>query len=611
MESLTLRALRRDIDARLPAALTGVVPAPDGEGLALVTGFGVVVLDAGGTRPPVRLLPPPEAGARPGRNRAFEWTGHAAWHEVAWHLGTRGAGGRIVATGSNGLDRVLGLTLAQKDRFGDGRRTTLVVEIFGRFVNVLVLDGGFDGTILSRLRDDRRGAAGARIERGRRYEPPPRDRADLELDGEAAVAARLLAAQAAIADWPAALEKAAVGVGPFLAREVVARAGGPPARGLEPAEAARHAARIAAAWRELVRRVDEAPEPGLAGGRALPFRPESLPDWEPAESLAAAILRSDAARIATADVARPAAGPRIKLAAELAGRRARAAKRLDQLEAERVRHPDESGPRRFAQTLLALADRVPRGADRVTLPAVDGGGDLDIPLEPELSAIENADRWFKEARKARQAAERLPREIARAAREVERWTAFEARLAALAADDIPGVAALAGELDGRAGARRGATGSAAMERGAGRGGSASAGSRRRDEAPASMQPRRYRLPGGWTILVGRSNAANDYLTHRLAEPHDLWFHAHGCPGSHVVLKGPDRRAEPDRSVIEAAAALAALHSKARHAARVPVIYAEKRHVRKPRGSKPGLAAVTNEKSLMVRPGEPAETVEES
>lgn len=106
-------------------------------------------------------------------------------------------------------------------------------------------------------------------------------------------------------------------------------------------------------------------------------------------------------------------------------------------------------------------------------------------------------------------------------------------------------------------------------------------------------------------LVGRSQAGNDYLTHRLAAPRDLWFHAHGASGSHVVLKAPDPKSEPDRSIILAAAALAALHSRARHASKVPVIYTEKRHVRKPRGAKPGLAAVTHEKSVMVKPGEPS------
>ncbi|HEX7880987.1 MAG TPA: NFACT family protein, partial [Candidatus Eisenbacteria bacterium] len=190
MESLTLRALKHEIDSRLPLALLRVAPAPDGDGLALVTGPLILIVDAGGRRPPIRFLPAPEPGPRGEKNRAFEWTGNASWHEVAWHLGTRAAGGRITAVHGHGLDRVLGITIARKDRFGDARQVTLVVEIFGRFVNVLLLDGGFDGAILARLRDDNRGVAGARIERGRHYEPPPRDRIDLELDGEAALVER-------------------------------------------------------------------------------------------------------------------------------------------------------------------------------------------------------------------------------------------------------------------------------------------------------------------------------------------------------------------------------------------------------------------------------------
>jgi predicted ribosome quality control (RQC) complex YloA/Tae2 family protein len=606
MESLTLRALARELSATLPAPLLRVMPSPDGDGLALGLGPAIIVVDAGGRRPPIRVLDAAANGAAPRERKKaeFAWTGDPAWHELAWHLATRGTGGRVTALRTHGLDRILGLTIAQKDRFGDARETTLVVEIFGRFVNALVLDGGFDGAILARLRDDRRGTTGARIERGRRYEPPPRDRADLELDGEAAVAARLADRYAAVTDWASALGLAAVGVGPLIGREVVAREAAARGGRGEPS-----AATLAAAWRALVEQADAAPEPGVADGRALPFRPVGARDWNPAASMAAAVGAADAATLTRAPTAGKPADGRARLAAELERRRGLAAKRLDQLEAEKARHPDETQPRRFAETLLAAAEGVPRGAERVTLPAADGEGDLDIPLVAGLSAIENADRWFKEARKARQSAERLPREIDRARREVERWARFEERLAAIPPDDAAAVAGLAGELDGRTGARRGRDGGGSPA--GGTGGGAPGGSRRKDEVSAAMLPRRYLLKSGWTILVGRSNAANDYLTHRLAEPHDLWFHAHGCPGSHVVLKGPDRRAQAGKAEIEAAAALAALNSKARHASRVPVIYAEKRYVRKPRGSKAGLAAVTNEKSVMIRPGEPAETVEES
>jgi predicted ribosome quality control (RQC) complex YloA/Tae2 family protein len=116
--------------------------------------------------------------------------------------------------------------------------------------------------------------------------------------------------------------------------------------------------------------------------------------------------------------------------------------------------------------------------------------------------------------------------------------------------------------------------------------------------------RRYLLPGGWQVLVGRNNRENDLLTHREAALQDLWFHAAGVSGSHVILKTGGHRSGPPKSILEAAAGIAAFHSRARHSSTVPVIYTEKRYVRKPRKGAPGLALCTREKTLFVKP-EPA------
>ena len=102
----------------------------------------------------------------------------------------------------------------------------------------------------------------------------------------------------------------------------------------------------------------------------------------------------------------------------------------------------------------------------------------------------------------------------------------------------------------------------------------------------------------------RNNDGNDYVTHHLARPEDYWFHVHGAAGSHVVLrrgKGPN---EPSRSTVEEVASWAAFYSQARTAGKVPVIVTRKKYVRKPRKGPPGLALCTNEKTVMVRPGEP-------
>jgi predicted ribosome quality control (RQC) complex YloA/Tae2 family protein len=126
----------------------------------------------------------------------------------------------------------------------------------------------------------------------------------------------------------------------------------------------------------------------------------------------------------------------------------------------------------------------------------------------------------------------------------------------------------------------------------------------KDQAGAVERFRKFVTSDGWTILVGKNDRENDYLTHTVAQPHDIWFHASGLSGSHVVLRKPHRTASPSKIAITEAAATAAYFSKGRKASRVPVIYTEKRHVRKFRKSKPGAAVCTREKLVMVKPKSP-------
>ena len=110
----------------------------------------------------------------------------------------------------------------------------------------------------------------------------------------------------------------------------------------------------------------------------------------------------------------------------------------------------------------------------------------------------------------------------------------------------------------------------------------------------------YRLPGSWTLLVGASARDNDYLSTQVAAPEDWWFHVHGTPGSHVVLKArPDQ--EPGRDTLRQAAAVAAYHSKARNAGTVAVHYTRARNVTKPRGVDTGTVEVSQGRVLRVRP----------
>jgi len=120
--------------------------------------------------------------------------------------------------------------------------------------------------------------------------------------------------------------------------------------------------------------------------------------------------------------------------------------------------------------------------------------------------------------------------------------------------------------------------------------------------PIAPRSRRYRTSDGWSVLVGRCNAENDRLTAGAARE-DIFLHAQGCPGSHVILKTDGRSGGPPRKTLEEAARLAAYWSKARNSKTVPVNYTEVRHVNKPRGAAPGLVNIRNEKTLFVTPGE--------
>lgn len=116
---------------------------------------------------------------------------------------------------------------------------------------------------------------------------------------------------------------------------------------------------------------------------------------------------------------------------------------------------------------------------------------------------------------------------------------------------------------------------------------------------------RYRLPGDWEVLAGKSDEDNDILSLRVAKQNDWWFHVRGVPGSHVVLLAKPEQ-QPGRDIRKQAAAIAAFHSKARTAGTVPVVCTQARYVSKPRGAKPGTVQLRKETVLKVRAALPAD-----
>lgn len=255
-------------------------------------------------------------------------------------------------------------------------------------------------------------------------------------------------------------------------------------------------------------------------------------------------------------------------------------KRRAEIEAELMslegRRGDDAGRealRTAGDLLHTFGHELPAGASAFRPPTEP---EREVALDPELDAKANAARYFSRYRKAVDALPHLERRIAqltakRASLEEFAFETERADAATLAELD----AALA-ELDGRIRAQRPA-------------------------APAAARtPLRIERPSGARIFVGRSPRENVEVTFRIARPDDLWFHARGIPGSHVVLQPPPGGA-PDETDLTAAADLAARHSRARNAPRVEIDFTERKYVRRQRDAAPGLVWYTNARTRQGRP----------
>jgi predicted ribosome quality control (RQC) complex YloA/Tae2 family protein len=276
--------------------------------------------------------------------------------------------------------------------------------------------------------------------------------------------------------------------------------------------------------------------------------------------------------------------------------------------------------RRQGEALLAYAHLVPARAKRVEL-ADPGEPDrtLSIELDPTIAAPANAARLFKRAAKGERGQREIPARIDAVERE-HRELAEDLDRAARAAPEDAEEAHLALERvlaslsDGTREALRapeplprrklGLAAEAPAKPGGPKLPTTPATARGRPDVPAKFVPWRFRSKEGWDVLIGRSSEANDHLTLHMARPEDYWFHAHGVSGSHVVLRRGKGANEPSKATLFEVACWAAFHSKARTAGKIPVIYTQKKYVRKPRGAKAGTVYVEREKMLMVRPVEP-------
>lgn len=279
------------------------------------------------------------------------------------------------------------------------------------------------------------------------------------------------------------------------------------------------------------------------------------------------------------------------LVKSLEHRRRQLARRQAAVEGDLARLDDVARMQRIGRMLLAQGDRVGRGATRAVLEDWEEGGTLEVALDPALPAKAQAAGIFARAKRIAQAEAVMWARLEAAARAHAEVTALVERVRdaeEVTASTLAAWAAAATAL----GARIDAPG--ATRRGAARGG--------RDGARAEavrVPYLEYRGVGGARILVGRGAADNDRLTLQVARPQDVWLHARGVPGAHVVVplaKGASVTPE----VLVDAATLAAHHSDARGEAVVDVQWAERRYVRKPRKSAAGAVTLERERVMSLR-----------
>lgn len=231
------------------------------------------------------------------------------------------------------------------------------------------------------------------------------------------------------------------------------------------------------------------------------------------------------------------------------------------------------------ELILAFQSQIEVGASVFETVGYDGEP-LAIPLDPDLTPVENANGYFEKAKRAKARASLVKDQLERQRQDLAAVRSSLSRVEAARSE----VELLDVEADARG--RRWLVAQRAPTT--------------REEAPYGGRRIREMLgPGGWTILIGENAEANDYLTLRIAKPDDWWLHVRGGVSAHVVIPTQRKPDKVPREVIIFAAQLAVKRSPQKHASYVPVDYTLRRYVRKVKGAPPGTVLYTHEKTLHV------------
>ncbi|MDD4335257.1 MAG: NFACT family protein, partial [Desulfotomaculaceae bacterium] len=237
----------------------------------------------------------------------------------------------------------------------------------------------------------------------------------------------------------------------------------------------------------------------------------------------------------------------------------------------------------YGELLTANLYRLGKGSLEVALENYqeEGAPPVTIPLDPQRTAVENAQAYFKNYNKAKRTRQALASLIKQAREELDYLEGIKA--AADFASDLIELNEIRQELVDQGYLKQPPPGRGIKQK----------------KVKHVPKPLSFISIDGFQLFVGKNNKQNDLLTTKMAQAEDIWLHAKDIPGAHVIIRTEGKETPP--TTLMEAAGLAALFSKARESKSVPVDYTLKKHVHKPKGARPGMVIYEHQKTIMAAP----------
>ncbi|EGQ3456117.1 fibronectin-binding domain-containing protein [Staphylococcus pseudintermedius] len=248
--------------------------------------------------------------------------------------------------------------------------------------------------------------------------------------------------------------------------------------------------------------------------------------------------------------------------------------KLSKLVDEQAGTEEKENQQLYGELITANIYQLKPGARQLETVNYYTGENVTIPLNPQKSPAENAQYYYKQYNRMKTRERELTHQITLTEENIAYFENIEQQLSHIQVHEIDDIREELAEQ-----------------------GFIKQKKQQKKKKQQKIQLQSYVSTDGDTILVGKNNKQNDYLTNKRAQKSHLWFHTKDIPGSHVVILND----APSDKTIEEAAMIAAYFSKAGQSGQIPVDYTTTRNVHKPSGSKPGFVTYDNQKTLYATP----------